>query len=322
MKKRIPALVLALLLLLGGSSCADVQRNNGPYKMYLIAKSTTTEFWKSVFAGANAAKSEYNVELTVVGPETEEDYEAQNEYIRQAVADGADAIVFSAISYTKNAQAIDEAADAGVTVVVIDSDVSSDGVVARIGTDNVQAGRMSAKAALDTEELDAIVVGIVNCDVETQNCQERERGFRVAMAADRRVQEVYTVNVPTDAELARQAARGLLLEHPDINVLVGFNEPLAVGTAQAIDELGLSGQVREIAFDTNPVCVELLQKGAVSALIVQNPYAMGYLGVETAWRSLQGERFDADSLIDTPTSIITRETMFTIESQKAIFSFD
>jgi ribose transport system substrate-binding protein len=80
--------------------------------------------------------------------------------------------------------------------------------------------------------------------------------------------------------------------------------------------------VREIAFDTNPVCVELLQKGAVSALIVQNPYAMGYLGVETAWRSLQGERFDASSLINTPTTTITRETMFTIESQKAIFSFD
>ena len=97
---------------------------------------------------------------------------------------------------------------------------------------------------------------------------------------------------------------------------------MAVGTAQAVDELELNGQVREIAFDTNPVCVELLQKGAVSALIVQNPYAMGYLGVETAWRSLQGERFDASSLINTPTTTITRETMFTIESQKAIFSFD
>ena len=322
MKRRMLALFLALFLGIALTGCADVQSNNGPYKMYLIAKSTTTEFWKSVFAGANAAKSEYNVDLTVLGPDTEENYEAQNEYIRQAVADGADAIVFSAISYAKNAQAIDEAADAGVKVVVIDSDVNSSGVVARIGTDNVKAGRMSAKAALDTEELDSIVVGIVNCDVETQNCQERERGFRVALAADPRVQDIYTVNVPTDAELARQAARGLLLEHPDINVLVGFNEPLAVGTAMAVDELELNGQVREIAFDTNPVCVELLQKGAVSALIVQNPYAMGYLGVETAWRSLQGERFDASSLINTPTTTITRETMFTIESQKAIFSFD
>ena len=138
MKRRMLALFLALFLGIALTGCADVQSNNGPYKMYLIAKSTTTEFWKSVFAGANAAKSEYNVDLTVLGPDTEENYEAQNEYIRQAVADGADAIVFSAISYAKNAQAIDEAADAGVKVVVIDSDVNSSGVVARIGTDNVK----------------------------------------------------------------------------------------------------------------------------------------------------------------------------------------
>ena len=321
MKRRMLALFLALFLGIALTGCADVQSNNGPYKMYLIAKSTTTEFWKSVFAGANAAKSEYNVDLTVWGPDTEEDYEAQNEYIRQAVADGADAIVFSAISYTKNAQAIDEAADAGVTVVVIDSDVNSEGVVARLGTDNVQAGRMCARAALETD-FEKIVVGIVNCDVETQNCQERERGFRVAMAGDKRVEAIYTVNVPTDAALAQQAAEQLLTEHPEINVLVGFNEPLAVGTAMAVETLNLRGQVYEVAFDTNPICVELLQKGAVSALIAQNPYAMGYLGVEKAWQSIQGQRFDADSLINTTTSIITRETMFTIESQKAIFSFD
>ena len=320
MKKRILALLPALFLLLTLSGCVSTAPTGAPYKMYLIAKSTTTEFWKSVFAGANAAKSEYNVELTVMGPETEEDYETQNAYIRQAVEDGADAIVFSAISYTKNAQAIDEAVSAGVTVVVIDSDVNSDGVAARIGTDNVQAGRMSAKAALDTD-FDAIVVGIVNCDIQTQNGQERERGFRAALAGDGRVGEIYTVNVPTDAELAKKAAKDLLTEHPEINVLVGFNEPLAVGTAEAVDELGLSRQVREIAFDTNPACVELLQKGTVSALIVQNPYAMGHLGVEKAWQSLQGQRFDAKTLINTPTSIITRETMFTIESQKALFSF-
>lgn len=320
MKKRILALLFAAALFFA-SGCSAADTSGGPYKMYLIAKSTTTEFWKSVFAGANAAKSEYNVDLTVWGPDTEEDYEAQNDYIRQAVADGADAIVFSAISYTKNAQAIDEAAEAGVTVVVIDSDVNSDGVVARLGTDNVQAGRMSARAALETD-FEKIVVGIVNCDVETQNCQERERGFRVVMAGDKRVEAIYTVNVPTDAALAQQAAEKLLTEHPEINVLVGFNEPLAVGTALAVENLELRGQVYEVAFDTNPICVELLQKGAVSALIVQNPYAMGYLGVENAWRSLQGQRFDADTLINTTTTTITRETMFTIENQKAIFSFD
>ena len=203
---------------------------------------------------------------------------------------------------------------------MIDCDVDSDGVSARIGTDNIAAGRMTGEAAMDTEE-DGIVVGIVNCFVETQNCQERERGLREALRGDARVKGIYVVNVSTDAEKAKQAAEQLLQEHPEINVLVGFNEPLAVGVAEAVDELELTGQVRAISFDTNMRCIELMQTGAVGALIVQNPYAMGYLGVEKAWQSLQGMKFDKNELIDTATQIVTKENMFTMESQKALFSF-
>ena len=61
--------------------------------------------------------------------------------------------------------------------------------------------------------------------------------------------------------------------------------------------------------------------GAVAALVVQNSYAMGYLGVEKAWQVLQGEKFDSTALIDTATTIVTKENMFTMESQKAMFSF-
>ena len=312
------AILMALALCLSG--CGGTRQSGGSYNIYLIAKSSKTEFWKSVFAGANAAKSEYNVHLTILSPETEEDFEMQNDFIRRAVEDSADAIVFSAISYTENAEAIDEAVDAGVRVVVIDSDVDSDGVSVRIGTDNVAAGRMSAGAALNTAQ-EKIVVGIVNAYAETQNCREREQGFREALQGDSRVKGIYSVNVSTDAREARMAAEKLLREHPEINVLIGFNEPLAVGVAQAVHNRELTGQVHAVAFDSNVACIELLQTGAVSALVVQNPYAMGYLGVEKAWQVLQGDKFDASSLIDTATTIVTKENMFTMESQKAMFSF-
>ena len=315
--KRLAALLLTMAMLtLTGCAAA---RTSGPYSVYLISKSSTTEFWKSVFAGANAAKSEYNVDLTILAPETEEEYEVQNDYVRQAIESRADAIVFSAISYTGNAEAINEAVAAGIRVVVIDCDVDSDGV--SVGTDNVAAGRMTGEAAMNAEEGD-VVLGIVNCFVETQNCQERERGLREALLGDARVKGIYVVNVSTDAEKAKQAAEQLLQEHPEINVLVGFNEPLAVGVAEAVDELGLTGQVRAISFDTNMRCIELMQTGAVGALIVQNPYAMGYLGVEKAWQALQGMKFDKHELIDTMTQIVTKENMFTLESQKALFSFN
>lgn len=229
------AVFLALLVCLSG--CAGTHQSGGSYNIYLIAKSSTTEFWKSVFAGANAAKSEYNVQLTILAPDTEEDFEVQNDYIRQAVADGADAIVFSAISYTENAAAIDEAVAAGVRVVVIDSDVDSKGVSVRIGTDNVAAGRMSGEAALKTAQ-EKIVVGIVNAYAETQNCREREQGFREVLLGDSRVKGIYAVNVSTDALEARLAAE-YLMNGGENNVFnlgngVGFTVKEIIDTAEKV----------------------------------------------------------------------------------------
>ena len=65
-----------------------------------------------------------------------------------------------------------------------------------------------------------------------------------------------------------------------------------------------------------------MQTGVVSALIVQNPYAMGYLGVEAACDILGGESFDPEQLVDTATQIVTQENMFSLEGQKALFPFD
>lgn len=315
--RRLLAAALLSALLVSGCARREAASSRS---VWFIAKSTETEFWRSAFAGANAAKAEYSIDLTICGPETEEDYEAQNAYIAQAVQEGAGAIVFSAISYTDNAEAITAAAAQGVKIVVIDSDVDSPGVSVRIGTDNVEAGRMAAAAALDTEE-QALVVGIVNYDAGTRNGQEREAGFRESLQEDPRVEKIYTITVLSTQEDAQAQTERLLREHPEINVLVGFNEPVAVGTALAVDAMGLEEKVRMIGFDTNVKCIDLMRTGAVSALIVQNPYAMGYLGVEAAWNLLEGEKYNAQEWLDTTTIIVTKETMFTQESQKALFSF-
>ncbi|MBQ9030081.1 MAG: substrate-binding domain-containing protein [Parasporobacterium sp.] len=324
MKPRINRISFLLFLLTGLllflSACGMRRPDSNQYKVFLIAKSTQTEFWKSVFAGANAAKTEYNMDLHILGPETEEDYEGQNALIQQAVKEGADAIVFSAISYTNNAPSIDEAARSGVKVIVIDSDVDSSLVSARIGTDNIQAGRMTASAVLEVCP-DPMIVGIVNFAQVSKNGEEREKGLREELEKDPRTGKLLTINVITGQEEALQETIRFLQEHPEINTLVALNEPLAVGAALAVDDLDLSDSVRLVAFDSNPICIDKMREGVVSALIVQNPFAMGYLGVEAAWKLLEGQTFNPDRLIDTSTTIITPETMFTEEGQKALFFF-
>ncbi|MEA4964495.1 MAG: substrate-binding domain-containing protein [Oscillospiraceae bacterium] len=322
MKNGKRTLVLFLTLLTTLSGCAATKSTDRTsHAVTLVAKSTSTEFWKSVFAGANAAATEYNVELTIVGPDSEEDYTAQNDMIRQAVESGAEALVFSAISYEGNAPAIDEAAADGIAVVSIDSDVDSDAIVARIGTDNVDAGRKAAAAALDTDG-DDLVIGLINYDVGSKNGQEREQGFREVAVQDPRVAGLYTVNTLATDEDAREQTAELLRQHPEINTLVAFNEPTSVGAALAIRELKCTGAVRMVGFDSNVKTIDMMQSGEVTALVVQNPYAMGYLGVETAYGALSGEDYDSNALIDTSTTIVTKTNMFEIENQKAMFSFN
>ena len=320
--KRNKAAVLCVLLagaLLSGCTAPGTAAEQ--YSVALVAKSTETEFWLSVFAGAEAAATEYNIRLGITGPETEEDYEAQNRMIAEAVSAGADALVFSAIDYENNASAIDAAAEAGVKVVAIDSSVASGMVSTYIGTDNHAAGRMAAQAALDGVE-SQLTVGLVNYDISSANGQERELGARELLGESGRAEVVAVINTLAEAGQAQKDAEAMLREHPEINVLIAFNEPTSVGAAYAVDSLDLSESVFLVGFDSNVATVDGLQDGCVDALIVQNPYAMGYLGVESAYKLLSDGGEELETVVDTSTQIVDRENMFTMDSQKALFAFE
>lgn len=308
---------LALLLFNGCSRTSDTAVK--PY-VAVIAKSTSSAFWKSVQAGANAACTEYNLQMTFNGPLMEEDYQTQNQIIEQAVADGADAIVYSAVDFNANAEAIDAAARAGVKIVVIDSDVNSNQVSSRIGTDNFAAGQMAGDAALACED-EKLYIGIVNYDVNSANGQQREAGFRDRISSDPRVESIYAINVVSTTEDARAGAAGLLRQHPEINVVATFNEWTSLGVGWAIRDLNLADQTQVVAFDSNVVSIGMLETGEVDALIVQNPYAMGYLGIETAYQ-LIGSRGKPEKQVDTATTLITRENMFDDEYQRILFSIE
>lgn len=312
------ACAMIAALLLGGCGVNSVAEQ---HTVALVVKSTETEFWLSVFAGAEAAATEYNLKLTITGPETEEDYETQNRMVADAVSAGADALVFSAIDYENNASAIDETARAGVKIVAIDSSVASDMVSTYIGTDNYAAGQMAAQAALDRVEGE-LTVGIVNYDISSANGQEREHGAVDLLGESGRAVVAAVINTLAEAGQAKEDTEAMLAEHPEINVLLAFNEPTSVGAAEAVSELGLSESVFLVGFDSNVATVDGLQEGSVDALVVQNPYAMGYLGVESAYKLLSGQGDSLQKTVDTSTQVVDRENIFTMDSQKALFAFE
>lgn len=311
--------VAAGVLMYGVNKPGDAAENSKPY-VAIITKSTTSAYWKTTFAGANAASTAYNLEISFEGPDNEEDYETQNELIRAAVENGAKAIVFSAVDYNGNAQAVNEAVAAGVKVVVIDSAVNSDKISCSISTDNYQAGLMVADAVL-AKEGEKLKVGIVNFDKNSENGQQREKGFRDGVAEDARIEIADAINVISTTEEAKEGTMRMLEKHPEINVIVTFNEWTSLGVGYAIQELSLAEETHVVAFDSNVVSVGMLETGEVDALIVQNPYAMGYLGVEYANMLISGTKLKETDIV-TATTLVTKENMFEPECQQVLFTFD
>lgn len=317
MKRTKRAVWLACLLILALCLSACALGREEKLRVAVIVKATDSDFWHGVKSGVQAAATEYRVDVTFEGPENEEDYETQNRMIEAAVSDRVDVIVLSAIDYEKSVPTVDAAVRAGVRVITIDSDVGSNLVSLFIGTDNFAAGEAAAAAALNGRT--DVRIGLVNYMTDTENGRSREDGFRAYVAAHGG-QIAGTVTADSNTESATAAALSLLSEHPDIDVLVGFNEWMTLGVGEAIRKSGKAGVVRGVGFDTNVVSVGMMESGEMSALIVQNPFAIGYLGVRYA-ADTSARDTTKKEVVHTATATVTKDNLFDEDIQKILFRF-
>jgi ribose transport system substrate-binding protein len=110
-----------------------------------------------------------------------------------------------------------------------------------------------------------------------------------------------------DVEQSRMAAVQLIKEHPDLKVIYATNQPGTIGACQAIDELGVGNKVQLVGFDYFEGADNYLSSGVLDAVIAQNPYNMGYLGVRYAKKLVTGEA--VASSVDTGATLITPDNM-------------
>ena len=316
--KKIVSLVLAFSMTV--CLCACSKTDSKEY-IAVIAKAVNSDFWHNVNNGVLSAATEYNVTVTFEGPENEENYYAQNSLIENAVKNGADAIVLSAIDYNNSVDTVNAAVREGVKVIAIDSDVNSDAVSLFIGTDNIAAGKEAGKAAVDGFSADSeIIIGLVNYNANTDNGNQREKGFREYIGTISNARIAASVTAESNEESATAAAEKLLKQNPRINVIVGFNEWMTLGVGNAVKNLGLSKKVRSVGFDSNLISVGMLETGEMDALIVQNPFAIGYLGIEKAAALISGESLPSREIY-TDVTTVTKENIFDNDIQKIMFRF-
>ncbi|MBW7462157.1 substrate-binding domain-containing protein, partial [Paenibacillus sepulcri] len=102
------------------------------------------QFWQAVKQGAEKAASEFNVEITFEGPETESQVDKQLEMLQVALDKKPSAIGFAALDSQASIPLLQKAKDEGIPVIAFDSGVDSDIPSSLVTTDNVAAAGTAA----------------------------------------------------------------------------------------------------------------------------------------------------------------------------------
>lgn len=307
--RRISALLAVTLLAIGCSS------DESDYTIAVIPKGLGHQFWNTVRSGADAAGKDFNAKILWNGPAKETQVAKQINIVQDMISRDVDAIVMAACDEIALIDTIQLAMDAGITVVTIDSGVKSDLPISFVATDNI-AGAMAAADTL-SELLDGTgEVGLLPFVPGAATSEMRESGFLKGLEKHPGLKLVSKLYTESDVAKALSLTQAMMTSNPNLAGIFAANESACLGAMRAIEAAGKSGEIKLVAFDASEDQVTALEKGLVQALIVQNPFRMGYEGVKAAIDHMQGR--PVEKRIDTGVVVVTAENLNDPEIQKII----
>lgn len=276
----------------------------------VIPKGTTHVYWKSVEAGARKAAEEAGVLMVFKGPLKENDRAQQISIVEQYVSSGTSAIVLAPLDDTALLKPVQSATKAKIPVVIIDSalkgTVGKD-FVSYVSTNNRKGGEMAGEQLAKLLDGKGKVV-LLRYQEGSASTAEREAGFLSIMKKNPGI----TVTVDNryagaTAGEAKDAALNLSDKLKAADGVFAPNESSAQSMMLALRQLKLAGKIKFVGFDASPALLEGLEKDDISALVVQNPTKMGYIGVKTAVAAAKGQTVPTN--VDTGVGLVTKANM-------------
>lgn len=294
MMRRV-ALVLSAVLLAAG--CNRQHRR----VIGVVPKSVSNIFWVTVEEGVRNAARNLDVDIEWNGAQTESDIPRQIQIVDSMITRRLDGIAVAASERKALTQVLERASAARIPVTIFDSGIDSDNYVSFVSTNNYEAGRMAG------ERLARLVggngkIGVLLHAPGSFSTMDRERGFEDLLRQKhpglRIVARQYGL---ADRSKAVAAAENILTAHPDLDGFFASSEPSASGVSLALAARGLSGKVKFVAFDSSDTMIADLRHGTISAMVVQDPFRIGYEAVRTLVEKLRGgtppKRIDLDARV-------------------------
>ncbi|MDQ0229377.1 substrate-binding domain-containing protein [Metabacillus malikii] len=271
------------------------------------------DYWKNAIKGFEDAATELDVYTEYRGA-TQYDVYEQITVLEQVIAKKPAGIAISAINPDELNTTINKAVEAGIPVVLFDSDAPESAAHTFLGTNNYAAGEAGANKMADL--LDGKGKVAVVTLPKQLNHQERTNGFIDTIRDKHPNIEIVAIKDGKGDQLkSEQAARDILQHYPDVNGIFATEANGGVGIANALEAYN-NNELKIISFDTDKQTLDKIRDGHISATLAQGTWNMGYWSLQFLVQ--QNEEYDhglytgttkLPNYVDTGISIVTNDNV-------------
>ncbi|UUZ80296.1 substrate-binding domain-containing protein [Paenibacillus sp. P26] len=254
-------------------------------KYVMVTFQAGMDYWKKGLKGFEDAAKALNVSVEYRGA-TQYDAIEENTVLEQVIAKKPAGIAVTAINPDALTETINKAVQAGIPIVVFDSNAKGSKARAFLGTDNRSAGATAARQLGAARRR----CGVAIISQPNQlNHQERTDGFiDMIKSGYPQIKVVAVENGKGDQEVSEQAARRLIEQYPDLNGIFATEANGGIGVGNALVQTGKSGKIKVIGFDTDKGTLDMVKNGILSATLAQGTWNMGYWSLQYLFHQHHG----------------------------------
>lgn len=311
---------VAVSTILSGCSSTEAQGGEDPAEnnQSVTSQADSQQQYKIGFATKYLAGSSFWTALTDAAEQalhegdqyvlynSQEDIPTQISQIEDLIANEYDAIIVSCADTEAINATLQEAKDAGIVVVTVDSSCTDDSLFyTEVMNDNVTAATLCAEELLKSMDRSGKAI----CYYDTMTNQSIAKGQTVQDMLEAEGIEVIHVDGLGHADEALEKIEAALQANPDVTAVHTYNGPSAEGAISALQSAGILDKVMVTTIDGSESDVTNLKAGKLHCFGTQNPADMGRLAMESIYKALAGETLEKTTLC--PTKLITKDNVDT-----------